>query len=130
MPTPDAEQFFAVFGSLAAILVVVRAIVGIWRDFTSKKHPGKKAEDDEDAPVKRGEFESRMTSMQERSDEFRTKLSADIADTRETVSRIEEAVRQQNKNFLNVAEVLRKSTADVFRGFESRLESIESHLRR
>lgn len=131
MPAPTPEQFFAVFGSLAAILVVVHTAVRIWREFSPPKNKDENDEDDEKKEaVTRKEFESRMTAMQERSDKFREKLSADMADTRETVSRIEEAVRQQNKNFLAAAEVMRKANADVFRGFEHRLESIESHLRK
>jgi uncharacterized damage-inducible protein DinB len=128
MPTPTPEQFFAVFGSIAAMLVVVHTAVRIWREFFPPKNKSE-GENDKKA-VTRKEFESRMTAMQERSDEFRERLSANMADTREAVSRLEEAVRQQNKNFLNAAEVMRKSTADVFRGFENRLESIESHLRK
>ncbi|MBP3303026.1 MAG: hypothetical protein J6L64_07855 [Opitutales bacterium] len=128
MPTPTPEQFFAVFGSIAAILVVVHTAVRIWREFAPPKN--KSEVDGDKKAVTRKEFESRMTAMQERSDEFRERLSANMADTREAVSRLEEAVRQQNKNFLNAAEVMRKSTADVFRGFEHRLASIESHLRK
>jgi len=129
MPTPTPEQFFAVFGSIAAMLVVVHTAVRIWREFFPPKNNKPDADGDKKA-ITRKEFESRMTAMQERSDEFRERLSANMADTREAVSRLEEAVRQQNKNFLNAAEVMRKSTADVFRGFENRLESIESHLRK
>lgn len=123
MSTPTAESFFVFLGCLALLCTLVYGVVRLWRVF----FPAKTADDE---PVTRREFEARLSLMQTKSDEFRAKISQDLASTREGLSRIEEAVRQQGINFLNMVEAKMRTDTETHRSIERRLGAIEEHLRK
>lgn len=123
MNPPSPENFFMVLGCLALLGSLIYGALRVWRIFSPAK-----SRDDE--PVTRREFEARLSQMQSKSDEFRAKISDDLGRTREGLSRIEEAVRQQGSSFLNMIEAWRKADSDSSREIERRLGGIEEHLRR
>lgn len=123
MTTPTAEHFFVFLGCLSLLCGLVYGVLRVWRMFFPARPTG-------DEPVTRREFEERLSQMQTKSDEFRGKISEDISRTREGLSRIEEAVRQQGSNFLNMIEAWRRTDAETHQAIERRLSSIEEHIRR
>lgn len=123
MTPPTAENFFVFLGCAALLCTLVYGGVRLWRAF----YPAKSKDDE---PVTRREFETRLSQMQTKSDEFRAKISEDLNRTREGMSRIEEAVRQQGSSFLNMIEAWRRTDADAHRAIERRLGGIEEHLRK
>lgn len=123
MNPPSPENFFMVLGCLALLSTLAYGAVRLWRMFFPHT-------DADDEPVTRKEFEARLSEMRSESKIFREKISDDLSRTREGLSRIEEAVRQQGTNFLNMIEAWRRTDADTHRAIERRLSSIEEHIRK